>query len=41
VQVIGPGQSASAQYTIDATGIAPGHYSMRIEGVLTVPVTVT
>jgi hypothetical protein len=41
VQLIGPGQSASAQYMIDATGIAPGHYSMRIEGVLTVSVTVS
>jgi hypothetical protein len=41
VQVIGHGQSASAQYVIDATGIAPGHYSMRIEGVLTVSVTVS
>ena len=40
-QFIGAGQSASAQYTIDATGIAPGHYTMRIEGVLTVNVTVS
>jgi hypothetical protein len=41
VQYVGPGQSASAQYTIDAHGIAPGQYPLRIEGVLTVNVTVT
>ena len=28
-------------YTIDATGIAPGHYTLKIEGVLTVNVTVS
>jgi hypothetical protein len=41
VQLIGAGQSASAQYTIDAKGIAPGKYSLSIEGVLTVAVTVS
>ena len=35
------GQSASARYTIDASGIAKGHYTLKIEGVLTVAVTVT
>jgi len=40
-QIIGSGQSASAQYTIDAHGIAPGHYTLTIEGVLTIAVTVT
>jgi len=41
VQMIGPGQSVSAQYTIDANGFAPGHYTLKIEGVLTVAVTVS
>jgi hypothetical protein len=41
VQLINSGQSASAQYTIDAHGIAPGHYLLKIEGVLTVAVTVS
>jgi hypothetical protein len=41
VQLISAGQSASAQYTIDATGIAAGHYTLRIEGVLSISVTVT
>jgi hypothetical protein len=41
VQVISPQQSASAQYTIDARGVAAGHYTLRIEGVLTIDVTVT
>ncbi len=40
-QLIPAGQSASAQYTIDAKGIAPGHYTLDIEGVLTVAVTVS
>jgi hypothetical protein len=41
VQVISPGGSASAGYTIDARGTAAGSYQLRIEGVLTIPVTVT
>ena len=41
VQQIASGQSASARYTIDAHGIAPGTYSLSIEGVLTVRVTVS
>ena len=41
VQLIGPGGSAAAQYAIDATGIAPGSYSLTIEGVLKITVTVT
>ena len=41
VQLIGAGQSASAPYTIDARGIAKGHYTLKIEGVLTVAVTVS
>jgi hypothetical protein len=40
VQALTHGTSAGAQYTIDAHGIAPGHYALRIEGVLTVAVTV-
>jgi hypothetical protein len=40
-QIINSGASASAQYTIDAHGIAPGHYALRIEGALTIAVTVT
>ncbi|MDP9332871.1 MAG: hypothetical protein M3Q30_06140, partial [Actinomycetota bacterium] len=41
VQLISSGRSASARYTIDASGIAKGHYTLRIEGVLTVAVTVS
>jgi hypothetical protein len=41
VQLIGSGQSASAHFTIDARGIAAGHYTLMIEGVLTVNVTVS
>ena len=41
VQLITAQQSASAQYTIDARGVAAGHYTLRIEGVLTINVTVT
>jgi hypothetical protein len=40
VQVLAPGTSAGAQYTIDAHGTAPGHYTLTIEGVLAVGVTV-
>jgi hypothetical protein len=40
VQLVAHGTSAGAQYTIDAHGIAPGRYTLRIEGVLTVSVTV-
>src|SRR4029077_2153826 len=40
VQTIPAGGSATATYTIDARGIAPGNYALRIEGVLTVDVTV-
>lgn len=41
VQLVGPGQSASATYTIDAHGVAPGLYTLRVEGVLTISVTVS
>jgi hypothetical protein len=41
VQTISPGGSVTATYTIDARGIAPGNYTLRIEGVLTIPVTVS
>lgn len=41
VQLIAAGRSASANYTIDATGIAKGHYTLSIEGVLTIAVTVS
>jgi hypothetical protein len=41
VQLISAGQSASAQYTIDARGVAAGRYTLNIEGVLKVAVTVT
>jgi hypothetical protein len=41
VQIIPAGGSASAGYTIDAHGVRPGSYQLRIEGVLTIPVTVT
>ncbi|HEV7524436.1 MAG TPA: hypothetical protein VGP92_05690 [Acidimicrobiia bacterium] len=40
-QLVGPGATASANLTLDATGIAAGHYSISIEGVLTIAVTVT
>jgi hypothetical protein len=41
VQLVGAGQSASASYTIDASGVAKGRYTLDIEGVLTVAVTVS
>jgi hypothetical protein len=41
VQLVSSGQSASAGYTIDAHGVAPGQYTLSIEGVFTVAVTVT
>jgi hypothetical protein len=41
VQTIQPGGSATATYAIDARGIAPGKYTLWIEGVLTVLVTVS
>jgi hypothetical protein len=41
VQIIAAGGSASAGYTIDAHGVAAGSYQLRIEGALTIPVTVT
>jgi hypothetical protein len=41
VQTIQPGDSATATYTIDARGIRPGRYTLQIEGVLTVAVTVS
>ena len=40
LQPIGPGGSAGAQYSIDATGITPGTYTLTIEGVLAIAVTV-
>lgn len=41
VQLVSAGQSASAGYTIDARGVAPGRYTLSIEGVFAVSVTVT
>jgi hypothetical protein len=41
VQLIAGGQSASATYTIEASGMAKGHYTLIIEGVLTIAVTVS
>jgi hypothetical protein len=40
-QLLGPGQTASATYTIDARTIAPGTYKLMLEGVRTIVVTVT
>jgi hypothetical protein len=40
-QFISSGQSASAKYVIDASGIAKGSYTLKIEGVLTIAVTVS
>ncbi len=40
-QLIGSGQSVGAQFTIDAHGVAAGHYTLSIEGVLSIPVTVS
>jgi hypothetical protein len=41
-QLVQPGASASATYTIDATNVAPGHYTLAIEGgLLKIPATVT
>jgi hypothetical protein len=41
VQTIPAGGTATATYLIDARGIAPGNYTLQIEGVLTVLVTVS
>ncbi len=41
VQLIGSHRSAGAHYTIDATGVVAGNYTLTIEGVLTVDVTVS
>jgi hypothetical protein len=41
VQTIQPGGAATATYLIDARGVAPGNYTLQIEGVLTVLVTVS
>ena len=41
VQLIGAGQSASTRFTIDGRGFAKGRYTLKIEGVLTVAVTVS
>jgi hypothetical protein len=41
VQSIPAGASVTVRYTIDAAGFAPGKYTLRIEGVLTVAVTVS
>jgi hypothetical protein len=41
VQRIPAHTSATATFTIDATGVAPGAYTLSIEGVLTIPVTVS
>jgi hypothetical protein len=41
VQLIGAGQSASTRFTIEARGVAKGKYTLKIEGVLTVAVTVS
>jgi hypothetical protein len=41
VQLISSHRSAGAHYTIDATGVVAGAYTLTIEGVLTVDVTVS
>lgn len=41
VQLIDAGQSASTRFTIDGRGFAKGKYTLKIEGVLTVAVTVS
>jgi len=41
VQLISSGQSVSAKYVIDANGIAKGHYTLTVEGVLTISETVS
>lgn len=40
-QLVQPGTTASATYTIDANGVAPGNYTLTIEGVWKIRVTVT
>jgi len=41
VELVGPGQTVNARYTIDARGITPGSYTLNIEGLRTINVTVT
>ena len=40
-QLISPGETANATYTIDATGVKPGTYSLKAAGVAPFTVTVT
>jgi hypothetical protein len=40
VQTIASGRSAGATYVIDARDVAPGHYTLNVEGVLSIAVTV-
>jgi hypothetical protein len=41
VQMIAPGATAHASFVIDATNVAPGSYTLSIEGVRNISVTVT
>ncbi|HTL85832.1 MAG TPA: hypothetical protein VL856_11650 [Acidimicrobiia bacterium] len=40
-QLINPGETANATYTIDAKGVKPGTYTLKVEGVAPITVTVT
>lgn len=41
IEKIQPGQTAGAQWTVNAVGIAPGKYTLNFAGILNIPVTVT
>lgn len=41
VQYVAPDQTVNATWPIDATGVAPGVYTLDVEGVRTIEVTVT
>jgi hypothetical protein len=41
VQMIAPGATARAALVVDATDVAPGSYTLSIEGARTITVTVT
>ncbi len=40
-QILRPGESATAQYKVDGSEVPPGNYTLDVEGVLKIKVTVT
>ena len=40
-QILAPGESATADYKVDGGEVPPGNYTLDVEGVLKIKVTVT